>query len=109
MQHNLRLPDLSSPGVVVGLGPLGLSYILQAGGSGYFRWSAVRPHLDSGRLRLVKGAPEFAYPAYAIFPEGADRSLIEPALRGLRSVAATEGEGLPDKTRRRRHSASPSP
>jgi len=92
MQHNLRLPDLASPAVVVGLGPLALGYILQAGGSGYFRRRAVQPHLDSGRLRLVKGAPEFAYPAYVVYPEGADRSLLEPALRGLRHVAAAEEE-----------------
>ncbi|MGE0118461.1 MAG: LysR family transcriptional regulator [Dongiaceae bacterium] len=93
MQHNLRLPDLANPGVVVGLGPLGLGYILAAGGSGYFRRRAVRPHVDSGRLRLVKGAPEFRHPAYVVYAEGADRSVLDPALRGLRHAAAAEREG----------------
>src|SRR5690606_5446781 len=53
------------PGVVVGLGPLGLGYILRAGGMGYFRRGAVAPHVAAGELELVADAPEFTYPAYA--------------------------------------------
>ena len=47
------------PGLMVGLGPLGLSYILRAGGTGYFRRGAVKPYLEAGRLELVEGAPQF--------------------------------------------------
>ncbi|MBS7810288.1 LysR family transcriptional regulator [Roseococcus pinisoli] len=78
-------PDSS---LVVDLGPLGLGYILEAGGHGYFRLGAVKPHLDAGRLALVPEAPEFLYPAYAIFSEGGnDMGLLEEALEGLRHVA----------------------
>lgn len=88
-RHNLAFPELSSAGTFVGLGPLGLQYILDAGGSGYFRMNAIRPHLKSGRLRLVAGAAEFAYPAYAVYSESADAKIVTPALAGLRHVATS--------------------
>jgi hypothetical protein len=73
------------PGLVVSLGPLGLGFILQAGGSGYFRLGSVRPYLRSGRLTLVPGAPEFPYPAYAIHADGGggEEDLLLTALAGL--------------------------
>ena len=86
-QHNLTYPELSSPGTYVDLGPLGLQYILRAGGSGYFRQQAAAPHLRSGKLKLVRGAPEYLYPAYAVYAEDADAKLVMPALTGLRHVA----------------------
>ena len=88
--HNLSYPDLSNPGTFVGLGPLGLQYILRAGGSGYFRLHAVAPHLSKRRLMLVRGAPEFLYPAYAVYSEGADAKIVTPALAGLRHIAKTQ-------------------
>jgi DNA-binding transcriptional LysR family regulator len=88
--HNLTFPELSNPGTYVGLGPLGLQYILKAGGSGYFRQNAVAPYLRSGRLGLVRGAPEFLYPAYAVYSEDADPKIVTPALAGLRRVGAAQ-------------------
>jgi DNA-binding transcriptional LysR family regulator len=76
------------PSLVVDLGPLGLGYILEAGGMGYFRLTAVQPHLRSGRLALVPNAPAFLYPAYAVFNEASsDPALIAAALDGLRALA----------------------
>jgi DNA-binding transcriptional LysR family regulator len=88
--HNLSFPDLANPGTYVGLGPLGLQFILKAGGSGYFRLNAARPYLRTGRLRLVRGAPEFMYPVYAVYSENADPKIVEPALAGLRHVGAAQ-------------------
>jgi DNA-binding transcriptional LysR family regulator len=88
--HNLTFPDRSAPGTHVGLGPLGLRYILEAGGFGYFRRNAVQPHLDDGTLSLVRGAPEFVYPAYAVYSESADKDVVGAALDGLRHVAAAQ-------------------
>jgi DNA-binding transcriptional LysR family regulator len=90
-QHNLTFPEQSNPGTYVGLGPLGLQYILKAGGSGYFRQKAVAPYLASGRLSLVRGAPEYLYPAYAVYSEGADAKAVMPALAGLRQIAEQHG------------------
>ena len=89
-RHNQSFPEFSNAGTFVGLGPLGLQYILEAGGSGYFRMNVVRQHLKSGRLRLVAGAAEFAYPAYAVYSEGADAKIVTPALAGLRHVAGSD-------------------
>jgi LysR family transcriptional regulator, flagellar master operon regulator len=86
-QHNLTFPERANPGTYVGLGPLGLQYILKVGGSGYFRTHAVAPYLRNRRLRLVRGAPEFLYPAYAVYSEGADIKVMAPALAGLRHIA----------------------
>ena len=99
-QHNLTFPEHSNPGTYVGLGPLGLQYILRVGGSGYFRAHAVAPYLRSRRLRLVRGAPEFLYPAYAAYSEGADVKVMGPALAGLRHIAKALDAPKAGKSRR---------
>jgi LysR family transcriptional regulator, flagellar master operon regulator len=98
--HNVSFPQLSNAGTYVDLGPLALQFILSAGGSGYFRAHAVAPHLRSGRLKLVRGAPEFLFPAYAVYPEDADPKIVAPALAGLRHVA--RGAKRPARGSRRR-------
>jgi DNA-binding transcriptional LysR family regulator len=86
-QHDASSTAFGEPGLLVGLGPLGLSYILRAGGMGYFRRGAAAPHIDSGELEIVQGAPEFTYPAYAVYPEASEtRTDIPEALRGLKQV-----------------------
>lgn len=87
VSHGVSFPEASSPGLSVGLGPLALGYILEAGGSGYFRTRAVRPYVDNGQLHLVHGAPEFSYSAYAVYGANADEAIVGPALQGLRAVA----------------------
>ena len=104
-QHNLAFPELSSAGVLVGLGPLGLAYLVKAGGSGYFRLSAVRDHLESGQLRRVPGAPEFLYPAYAVYSNNADLKVVTPALAGLRHLAGTDARA-PARAKARKDSTS---
>lgn len=86
-QHGMVFPTRTSPGLTVGLGPMGLSYILKVGGSGYFRMSSVRSHLASGRLSLVPDAPEFEYPAYVVYALNSSSDSLAPALSALRQVA----------------------
>lgn len=94
-------PGHREPSLVVDLGPVGLGYILEAGGTGYFRLGAAQPHLKSGRLELVPGAPEFLYPAYAVFSEASSEpALIEAALEGLRKIARSQ-RGVAPRRRRR--------
>ena len=72
---------------MVGLGPLGLSYILRAGGMGYFRRGVVRPLIESGALEAVRGAREFTYPAYAVYEEaGEHRVELREALSVLKAA-----------------------
>ena len=87
-QHSLAFPELSNAGVIAGLGPLGREYLLAAGGTGYFRLDVVRAHLKSGRLHRVPGAPEFLYPAYAVYAASAEAKVVNPAVAGLRHVAS---------------------
>jgi LysR family transcriptional regulator, flagellar master operon regulator len=91
-QHSLAFPELSSVGVSSSLGPLGLEYLLAVGGAGYFRQNVAQPYIEQGRLSRVAGAPEFLYPAYAVYAANADMKVLEPALAGLRH-AAKGGKG----------------
>lgn len=86
-QHSLAFPELSSVGVSSSLGPLGLAYLLSVGGAGYFRQNVVRAHLIEGRLHRVPDAPEFLYPAYAVYAANSDMKILAPALAGLREVS----------------------
>ena len=106
-QHKLAFPELSSASVFAGLGPLGRAYLLKAGGSGYFRLSAVRDYLESGRLRRVPGAPEFLYPAYAVYAAHADLKVVTPALAGLRHVAGADAQMSTGPKARKRSTAAP--
>lgn len=64
---NLRaaFPELGHPPVAISYGPLALQHLLEVGGAGYFRASAVAHLLATGDLRRVQGAPEFAHAACA--------------------------------------------
>ena len=95
-QHDARSTPFGEPGLLVGLGPLGLSYILRAGGMGYFRKGVVQPFIEAGELEAVEGAPEFTYPAYAVYPESSQgRSDLQDALHGLKKVVeAPRGTNL---------------
>ena len=86
--HHTAFPEIASPVLSVNHGPLAMDYILTVGGAGYFRMAAARPHLDAGRLYLVRDKPKFSYSIYAVYSEKADESLMERVRRGLRSVAA---------------------
>jgi DNA-binding transcriptional LysR family regulator len=85
--HGFASATAEAPGLAVGLGPLGLSYILRAGGMGYFRRRAVKPHLEKAELELVVDAPRYTYPAYAIYPDGNEvRADLQAAIEGLKQV-----------------------
>lgn len=86
-QHALAFPELAAAGVSATLGPLAREYLLQTGGTGYFRYGVVRSHLRAGRLHRVPGVPEFLYPAYAVYAHATDLSIVAPAVDGLRHVA----------------------
>ncbi|MDW6023357.1 LysR family transcriptional regulator [Mesorhizobium sp. BAC0120] len=86
LHHGMNLPDLR-PDLFMDLGPLALSYVLSAGGAGYFRMSAVQPHIVAGRLQLVPEMPQFSYPVYAVQSANADETVTGPALAGLHAIS----------------------
>ena len=85
--HSESFPDVA-PSFFVNLGPLALSYVLSSGGSGYFRKSAVQPHIKAKRLYLVPGAPRFSYPVYVVLSTNVDDAVLGRALAGLRTISA---------------------
>jgi len=87
-QHGEAFPEMDTPAVSVGLGSLGLEYILQNGGSGYFPLRVVQPYLDQGRLFPVDEAPRMQRPAYVVYPEIArHQPTLDLALGGLREIS----------------------
>ncbi len=86
--HNLNFPNLSTPGVYMELGSLSLNYLLSNSGSGYFPKRLVAPYLNEGRLKRVRKAPSFRYPAYVVYPADADPEVLGLALETMNAVAA---------------------
>lgn len=91
LQHGMNFPDVV-PDLFMDLGPLALSHILLAGGSGYFRMSAVQPHIEAGQLHLIPEMPQFSYPVYAVRSANADETVVGPALAGLHAISSGQVE-----------------
>ncbi|MNZ41086.1 HTH-type transcriptional regulator GltR [compost metagenome] len=89
-QHNAALPDKAKAAVSFNLGPLALQYLLQCGGSGYFRTRVVHAYLQSGVLRRVDKAPEFIFPTYLVYSREKDSPALQQAIAILREVIAED-------------------
>jgi DNA-binding transcriptional LysR family regulator len=91
------LPDLPAPALAVNVGWLGLQHILARGGAGYFPRRLVAPHVESGRLALLAGAPVLSLPAYVAYPLGREPDLVAAAVRGMQQIAErAAGSGTPN-------------
>lgn len=88
-QHDLALPERRNAPVSFNLGPLGLQYILESGGSGYFRTRVVQAYLDAGMLERVPMTPEFSFPAYLVYSRERESDMLTAAIALLRQVATT--------------------
>lgn len=92
VDHAAAYPDLANTSLALDLGGTALAYICTNPVSGYFPWRIVKPHVESGRLRLVSRARQFVYPVYMIYPETRDEDAFEPILSGLRQAAAAQAQ-----------------
>lgn len=86
-QHKAALPHLARAGMQMNLGPLALQYLLENGGSGYFRTRVVQRHLDSGELLRAPESPEFAYPIFLTYNHPYSHPVMQEVLQSLRQVA----------------------
>ena len=92
-QHGEMFPDMETPAVSVGLGALGLQYILQNGGSGFFPLRMVEPLIEQGELQRVRGALTARRPAYVVYTANPkDEDVLARALEGLRHIATDSSE-----------------
>ncbi|MBF8780905.1 LysR family transcriptional regulator [Pseudomonas fulva] len=96
-QHDAALPDCASAALGFNLGPLALQFILDQGGSGYFRTRVVQAYLDSGAFERVAHAPEFTYPTFLVHARKNDSQALQQALVILRRLVA---EGSSDWSQR---------
>jgi DNA-binding transcriptional LysR family regulator len=90
--HSEAFPDVAPP-ITFGLGALGLSYILDQGGTGYFPTRVARPLTKQKVLHQVRGAPTFVRPAYMVYRESAVAHETERiAIEGMRHAASFASE-----------------
>ncbi|MTI64763.1 LysR family transcriptional regulator [Methylophaga sp.] len=81
-QHDVALPEFSRAKLTVNLGPLALHYILENGGSGYFRTRVVEQHIRAGLLERKSEYPEFTFPAYVLYRKS-DRDRFHEQITAL--------------------------
>ena len=87
-QHHLEFPAIALPHLSVGLGSVGLSHILQHGGSGYFLYNMVKSNIESGQLQIVRNAPVFHHQTWLAYPEEPlDLTLHGTAMNMLQKIA----------------------
>jgi hypothetical protein len=60
------------------------------GGSCFLPIRMAQPLVDTGRLFRADNGPEFALPAYMVFPREADSEVLRQAVEGLRELARDE-------------------
>jgi LysR family transcriptional regulator, flagellar master operon regulator len=89
-QHDIALPEHTNPALSFNLGPLALQYILQKGGSGYFRTRVVQMYINKGLLTKVKSAPEFSYPVYLVYSRNRESEAMQRAFEILRGLVKEE-------------------
>ena len=63
-------------------------FLLDQGGSGYFRTRVVQAYLDSGVFERVPQAPEFTYPTFLVYPRKRDSEALQQAFALLRRLVA---------------------
>lgn len=90
-QHSASYPEMAGPAVSVNIGWLGLRYLLDHGGSGYFPLRLVRRLLSAGILVRVADAPEFDMPAWLICSEDRNRRLLDPMIKQLEALVGESG------------------
>lgn len=86
-RHEMNFPGLHSAALVVSIGWIGLQHILEVGGTGYFPIRALRSPMARGQLHLVKEAPEFLLPAYAVYSTVESSPPVDAAMKIMREIS----------------------
>jgi hypothetical protein len=95
--HAAALPHLTNSGLHMALGALAADYVMHRRAKAYLPARVVKRRLDSKRLHIVADAPRFPYPAWVVWREDLDTTLLDAARRALVEVAQdaeTEQESM---------------
>lgn len=63
-QHSLAWPTDNTARTAFGSSGWALDYLLRKAGSAYLPWRLSEPHVEAGRLHIVRDVPEFSRPVY---------------------------------------------
>ncbi len=86
-KFRLTFPDQMGHGIRVNLGVLGLEFIEQNGGAGYFPERLVRTKLNDRVLSLIPDAPVITFPVFVVFSTNNADQAMDLAIRKLRAIA----------------------
>jgi len=85
--HSAAHSEFSNPKLYVDSSFIGLQYILNNGGAGYFPERIVRAHLDDKQLFRVTAGNSFSLPVYVVHSTDIDQEIFGVVMRGLRQLA----------------------
>lgn len=85
--HKTHFPDFRASHVTLALGTLSARYVIEHKRAAYFPARFIEDEVADGRLHIVKDAPVFQFPVYAVWHSEADSDLIARALSRLRRIA----------------------
>ena len=85
--HARWFPGLKPPQVSLRIGTSIPQYLIQNGKSAYIPYRMADDYVAEGKLRFIKDAPSFPFPAYAVWTLTKELSRIEFALEELRTAA----------------------
>jgi len=85
--HALALPELTNPGLTFSLGAMVAEYVINRKAAAYLPARYVKKYIDTGQLHLVRDAPRFPYPVWAVWREDLDPALAQIAKAELAKVA----------------------
>lgn len=89
-QHSSSYPNLERPAQVVNIGWLGIQLIMNNGGSCFLPIRMAEPFIRAQKLYPVPDSPHFRLPAYMVFPQDPDCTVLQQLLDKLRVLAAAE-------------------
>ncbi|MEA9978567.1 MULTISPECIES: LysR family transcriptional regulator [unclassified Pseudomonas] len=90
--HDAALPEKARASLSFNLGPVALQYILDNGGSGYFRTRVVQSYIESGVLERVRSAPEFSYPTFLVYSRNRSSPELQLAIKLLHNIVTMDSD-----------------
>lgn len=91
-QHDSAFSGSGLPALMMSPSRLGLNYIIENGGAGYFPLRLADPFIQAGQAHLVESAPKFQQRVHLVYDSSRKDEWFDTALQGLRFIAAREAK-----------------